>query len=98
MNGLCEYNGRKYWFELIDDADSNAPRRFAMVELSVAEVAEEERWHELFRAKVGTHCDFQEPHPQVRPKEMHREFYEPFQKRPKPNYSDHPLVGWFEMN
>ena|ERR1051325_2045953 len=102
INGLCEFNSRKYWFTLLDDGEPDAldalPRKFALVELSPEQLADEERWHKLFREKVGTHCDLEEPHPEVKPKESHREFYEAHEKRAKPDYSSNAIVGWFEMN
>ena len=101
INGLCQCGNSKYWFELLTDVDGgnldSPQRRFLVLELTPAELAEEERWHELFRQKVGTHCDYDEPHPAVKPAETHREFYEAYQKRPKPDYSHNPVVAWFEL-
>ncbi len=101
INGLCLWNNRKYWFEFIVDEDGNeaidGPRRFLMKELAPQQLEDEERWHELFRQKVGTHCDFEEARPGVKPKELHHEFYEAFQGRPRPDYSKNPVVAWFEM-
>ena len=102
INGLCLYNDKKYWFELMADSEDELPdttqRKFLVLELSRRQLTEEEHWHELFRRKVGTHCDFEEPNPEVKPKETQREFYEEYGKRSKPDYSNNVAIGWFEMN
>lgn len=102
INGLCLYHNKKYWFAMLADADEDMPdtsrRKFLVLELSPQQLAEEERWHELFRQKVGTHCDFEEAHPKVKPKETQREFYEEYEKRSKPDYSNNSLIGWFVMS
>jgi hypothetical protein len=61
------------------------------------QLCEEERWLELFRDKVGTHCDYEEPVPTVKSPEGYREFYEEYQKRSKPDYSRNPVIGEFEI-
>lgn len=33
----------------------------------------------------------------MKPHETWNEFYEPYQKRPKPDYLNHPVIGWFEQ-
>lgn len=98
MNGLCIYNDRKCWFEMIEespDSPVDAPRRFIVVNLSAQELADEEHWHDLFRSQVGTHMDVGEPCPEVKPKALHREFYEVYSQRRKPDYLDRPALGWF---
>jgi hypothetical protein len=69
-----------------------------LFELSPEQWEDEEHWHEMFRQHVGTHCDFAEPHPVIRPKELHRAFYDAYQKRAKPDYSNNRIVGWFELD
>jgi hypothetical protein len=99
INGMCLYENRKYWFDMLDAGENgdSAPRRFLVLDLSTQQLAEEERWHDLFRAKVGTHCDFEEAHPEVKARELHPEFYEAYKKRVKPDYSNNPVIGWFEL-
>ena len=82
-----------------DDEDNfdTLSRRFLVLELSPQQLAEEEYWHELFREKVGTHCDYDEAHLEVKPQEKHHEFYEAYQKRAKPDYSTNRVIGWFEL-
>ena len=101
INGLCLCDGNKCWFELLTAAEHDLPdttqRRFLLLELSPHQLAEAEGWHDLFRQKVGTHCDFEEPHPEVKPADSHREFYEAYHHRPKVDYSNNSALGWFEM-
>jgi hypothetical protein len=100
INGLCLYHNEKFWFELWTDEEEEIPdsgsRRFLVVKLAPHQLADEEYWHDLFRQKVGTHTDYGEAHPEVKPRESHREFYEPYQQRAKPDYSGNPVIGWFE--
>lgn len=102
INGLCLCGNVKCWFEMWNDEDRAIPdtthRRFLVRELSLQQLAEEERWHELFRQKVGTHCDLDEAHPEVKSNELHREFYEAYEQRSKPDYSTNRIIGWFEMS
>lgn len=98
INGLCQVDGTKCWFELWADDEGDFPepaeRRFLVLQLTPQQLAEEERWHDLFRQKVGTHCDYNDPHPEVKPQDHHREFYEAYEKRAKPDYSNNPIIGW----
>lgn len=95
-NGVCLYQGRKYYYGCFEEAEDGSPwyRRFALYELTPEQLADEEFWHELFREKVGTHW---EPGGSLKPKELHREFYDAYQKRREPHYEENnPIVGWFE--
>src|ERR1017187_10939146 len=80
INGLCICDEKKSWFEMVAENEDDFPdvmqRRFLVFELSPEQLVEEEYWHELFRQKVGTHCDFEEPHPEVKPPELHPAYYE----------------------
>ena len=100
INGLCLYGGEKYWFELCtEDGPPETPgQRFLVVRLSPDQLAEEERWHALFREKVGTHTDYDEPRPAVHPPDRHGEFYDAYHHRPKPDYSNNPVVGRFDLD
>ena len=95
VNGLCLYNNEKCWFETCSE-DEDGGRRYVLLKLSAEQLADEEKWHELFRRNVGTHTDFDEAVPQVKPQESHRDFYEPYKTRGKVDYSKNPALGWFE--
>lgn len=101
INGLCRWEDRKCWFEMCDADENDLPapvqRRYLVLELTAQQLAEEERWHELFREKVGTHCDFEESHPEVKAVELHKHFYEAYKNRVKPDYSKNRILGWFEL-
>jgi hypothetical protein len=100
LSGLCLYQGRKCWFERCAEGDEEGAdgfyRRFLLLELSPEQLADEERWHELFRQKVGTHTDHDEARGAVRPRETWREFYDEYARRGPVDYSANPAVGWFE--
>lgn len=75
-------------------------RRYTLLKLSDAQLQEERYWHELFRQKVGTHTDYDEEEEnsgEVRPKETHAEFYEPYKAYTRPDLSDNEVIGWFEL-
>lgn len=96
INGLCLFQGRKCWFEMCEDGASY--RRFLVLELTAEELADEERWHALFREHVGTHTDYgTDEAGVVHLRERWAAFYEPFGKRPRVDYSRNPAVGWFEV-
>ena len=97
-SGLCLHNGRKCWFEMCAEGEEGDGfyRRFLLLELSPEQVEDEERWHDLFRRKVGAHCDHGDPKGEVLPRESWREFYDEYEKRGRVDYSANPAIGWFE--
>jgi hypothetical protein len=98
-SGMLSYQGKKYWFQTIDD-DEATVRRFLILELSGEQMREQEYWHELFRQKVGTHTDYDETGRHelgaLRPGEMWREFYDAYEQRQPLDLSNNLIVGWFE--
>ncbi|HEY7426082.1 MAG TPA: hypothetical protein VH682_17760 [Gemmataceae bacterium] len=100
ISGLCLYQGRKCWFQVCAEGEEEEGdpfyRRFLLLELSPEQLADEERWHELFRQKVGTHTDHGEARGELKRKEMWQEFYDEYAKRPKVDYTVNQPVGWFE--
>jgi hypothetical protein len=103
MSGMALYNGQPYWFEMVEEneEDHGFYRRFGLFELSPEEIEAETRWHNLFREKVGDHTTFKADgkvlQGELKSREMWTEFYEAYQKRPKPDYLNHPVIGWFEL-
>lgn len=76
-------------------------RRFAIIELSEAQLREEESWHELFKEKVGNHTDY-DAHGNrfigdITPRELWKEFYDKYSSRKPRDYSNNLVVGWFEL-
>lgn len=103
MNGLLLLDGRKYWFETVAESAADYEgfyRHFVIIELTDEQLAEEERWHQLFREKVGTHSDYDETGRVnlggVLPSETHAEFYDAYLPRQQPDYLQNRIVGWFE--
>lgn len=75
-------------------------RRLAIVLLTADEqLADERRWHDLFREHVGTHTDFDEHGKrlagEVRPASEHHKFYDVY--RPRDYTANEVVVGWFEI-
>ena len=103
-SGMLVYRGEQCWFQVIAENRDDEPawyRRFAVLRLTPEQHAEECRWHELFRTKVGVHTDYEEP-PQrppvgyLWPREQWHEFYEPYRRRTPPDFSANEVLGWFE--
>jgi hypothetical protein len=65
------------------------------------QLAEETRWHELFRQHVGTHTDYDESGQRqlgaLQPRERWAEFYDAYQKRTPWDLSGNEVLGWFEL-
>ena len=64
-SGLLLFHGERCWFEVFAESDDEDEpyvwwRLFAIVRLTPERLAGEERWHTLFRQKVGTHTDYDE--------------------------------------
>jgi hypothetical protein len=103
-SGMLAYRGQECWYQVVaqsEDDDAGWYRRFVVLRLSPEQYAEERRWHELFRAKVGVHTDYEEQKQRPRvgflwPREHWREFYEPYQRRTPPDFSGNEVLGWFE--
>ena len=103
-SGLLLYNGKKHWFQVYQESDDSDfrdyYRRFLIIELSEAQLKEEEYWHALFQEKVGTHTDYvpqgKSHAEQLKPRELWHEFYEAYQKRQQLDLSQNHIVGWYE--
>jgi hypothetical protein len=103
-SGLLVYAGEQCWFEVVaenDDPDlAGWYRRFAIIRLTPAQLADEQRWHELFRANVGWHTDYVKDAPDryagLRPREQWRAFYDLYEKRVPLDLSGNEVLAWFE--
>ena len=103
-NGLLVFDGRKYWFQVFQESiepDFNDfYRRFLVVELTPAQLAEGEGWHALFQEKVGYHTDY--GHNQgaelarLKPRKVQEEFYNQYRARTPLDISVNQVIGWFE--
>jgi hypothetical protein len=106
LSGMVLFDGKKYWAKVFDDSDPDSPdsyRRFVLIILSEAQIAEEEAWHELFRQKVGGRMDFREDgrldlDAVLHPKELQEEFYEQYKHRMPLDLSQNHCLGWFEIH
>jgi antitoxin (DNA-binding transcriptional repressor) of toxin-antitoxin stability system len=91
-SGVLLYRDERYWFEVVAENDSDGGdwyRRFAVVRLTAQELAEEQRWEQLFREKVGYN-------PELQPRERWHEFYNPYKSRTPLDLSRNEVLGWFE--
>jgi hypothetical protein len=98
-NGVLLFRNERCWFETVVDEPK---RRIALVlKLRPEQLEEEDRWHQLFREKVGRHTDFvpgRRWSPDlVEPVEKHHEFYEPYAKRTPLDVSHNEVLGWFVL-
>jgi len=93
LSGMLNYNEKKYWFECIDQTVYGGKRQFAVIDLTQEQLMVEEKWHQLFRDNVGTHCDYDEngqrDFGEVKPQHLHKLYYEPFKAFRKENPKDY---------
>jgi hypothetical protein len=104
-SGLLLYRGERCWFEVFaENDDEDEPylwwRLFAILRLTPAQLAEEERWHALFREKVGTHTDYDANGVrhvgQLRPQKEWWDFCAAYAARMPMHLDDNEVLGWFE--
>lgn len=104
ISGMLSYQGQSHWFEMIEENEDSRGtwcRRYAILKLTADQREDERYWHELFRANVGTHTDYDENEVchagELRPKELHKNFYDKYKDRRHPDYLKNPVLGWFEI-
>jgi hypothetical protein len=103
-SGMLEFSGERCWFQVIaenEDEDLRGwYRRFVVVRLTPEQLAEECRWHDLFREHVGWHNDYIKDVPGryegLRPQEQWQAFYEPYKQRVPLDLSGDQVLAWFE--
>ncbi|MBI1915895.1 MAG: hypothetical protein HYS12_14340 [Planctomycetes bacterium] len=102
-SGMLLYRAEECWFEVIAESEDDAEewnRRFVVLRLSAEQRAEELRWHELFREKVGLHTDYdaqgQRSVGSLQPRERWNEFYDAYRQRSPRDFSDNEVLAWFE--
>jgi hypothetical protein len=96
ISGLLLYQDRRYLFATFDELDDGT-RRLFVFEPSKEELRQEEDWHRLFVQKVGSHYTYLDAKGIECTPEQWREFYDVYEKRAKPDYSDNSVIGWFEF-
>lgn len=111
ISGVCMVQGEKCYYRMfnfdeyvafqdgrIDDFTSF---KYVIIALTKEQLVEEEKWHQLFREKVGLHTDYNEfgerGSSKIRPPELRDEFYRRYKERAFPDYSKSPIIGWFEI-
>ncbi len=100
LQGMADVHGTRCLFDIIDrnalgtDEESHT---YWLIALSAEQVQEEERWHDLFCRKVGTHFDFTGRPTPAREQLCPEEFYEPYRQRTPPDYSSSEVIAWFRL-
>ncbi len=102
LSGMCQFRGEKLWFECegedrLPGADENSERirTFRFYRLTEEQMASEEKWYELFRENVGTHCDYSNGKRTVglvRPKESWAKYYGVAEEKPELNLAAAELL------
>jgi hypothetical protein len=96
--GMAEVGGNRYLFKIIDlsalDRDDESGS-YWLIALTPEELRDEERWHDLFCRKVGTHFDFTGRPAPSKEEICFDEFYVPFRLRAQPDYANNEVIGWF---
>ena len=103
-NGLLVFDGCKYWFEMFEEsADPDFKdfyRRFLVLEITQAQLEEEERWHTLFQEKVGYHTTYgrneREEVARLKPPNVQQEFYDQYKRRIPRDINRNRAIAWFE--
>ncbi len=103
LSGMLEYDGDQCWFEMFSENEDDDPtwyRRFAVIQLSPDQLADENHWQDQFRRHVGGHTDYdsgqERSHDSINPEEQWSQFYEKYKARAEPDYSPNRVLGWFE--
>ena len=102
LNGLATYQGRKYWFQTLEDLRRNdlAEMIYLLVELSDEQITEEEYWHELFREQVGTHTDYDEQGHRktgsLMPESAQKKYFDARKSRKGHDFANNRVIGWFK--
>ena len=105
INGILLYQNKKCWFEMISENDGSEPddyyRRYWIIKLSQKQIEDKEFWHNLFREKVGNNADYDDDGirhtDQVKPFEMHNEYFELAKKREEIDLSNNLVLGFYEV-
>jgi hypothetical protein len=70
LSGAVLHKGQLCWYLLAEEEREPFAegwyRRYRLIELTPAQRDEVQRWHDLFRAQVGTHWDYPRLSPGVR--------------------------------
>lgn len=92
LAGICLYKNKRCWFQsiheqYIDDVRKNV---YVILELHPEDAQEEDTWHTLFEAYVGTHTNYDEKNVSVpgklQPRENWKIYYEQRKSSPRRNY------------
>ena len=89
LSGVARYGGAEYWFEAEGREDETfalkiEDRRLFLYPISADELAEEAFWQRLYEKYVRD-----------KPESEKWKFYDPYEKRKKPDYVSREPIGWF---
>lgn len=102
LEGMCMHNNEKHWFHCEDEDDSGL-RKFSIIKLTTEQIADEEKWHELFKKTVGESYPYvdgvrvKETEP-LKPQSMWHEFYDVYKLRKRTEYhlNAENIIGYYE--
>jgi hypothetical protein len=95
---MAEVGGQRYLFDIIDRESlgrEDESRAYWLIALSEDQMRDEERWHDLFCRRVGTHFDYTGRSPPSPEELCMSEFYDAYRSRPEPDYRNNDVIGWF---
>jgi hypothetical protein len=89
LSGVARYGGAEYWFEAEGREDETfalkiEDRRLFLYPISADELAEEAFWQRLYEKYVRD-----------KPESEKWKFYDPYEKRKKPDHASREPIGWF---
>lgn len=88
LEGIVEYKGQKFWYEVVSDFVNQQSRYFALVELSNEDYKVELYWHRLFEDHVSKGLSEEQ-------KAEWESTYGVYQKQRENTYGGKQVVGWF---
>ncbi len=83
-----------------DNLEQIQDRRFLVFKLTDAQIAEENKWHELFKEYVGTHTDYDEfghLNGMLLDKSSWSRFYDEYVNRIPMSFKNEQIIGWYEQ-
>lgn len=102
LYGICEYQGRMFYFDVFDQSDFDTKpgwyRKYYVYNLSDSEIAHEVEYQSRYCESVGNNYDFRVPYSEriVHPEEKWPEFLNWEKQYPEVDYRlNHEIVGYF---
>jgi hypothetical protein len=98
LSGVCILRGTRHWFQMLDEDEVLTQRRFVVLRLSAAQLADEEEIHARFERYVGTHTTYDDAGRRAgsaRDRSDWSRFYDWYKQRAPRDYSRNEAVAWW---